>query len=79
MLPAFDPALAGTLATRFQWVETVVDAAIEGSREKFLQALLLDGATSSLEAAEPLADDLLRAQAEYLPRFGDVSGKQTRP
>ena len=79
MLPAFDPALAGTLATRFQWVETVVDAAIEGSREKFLQALLLDGATSSLEAAEPLADDLLRAQAEYLPRFGDASGKQTRP
>ena len=76
MLPAFDAALAGTLATRFAWVETVVDAAIEGSREKFIQAILLDGAVSSLEAAERLADDLLHTQAEYLPRFSDSSRKE---
>jgi alpha-galactosidase len=69
MLPAFDPALAGTLATRYQWVETIVEAALQGSRAKFVQALLLDGAMNSLADAERMADDLLKAQAEYLPQF----------
>lgn len=69
LLPKFDAALAGTLATRFEWVETIVDAALEGSREKFIQALLLDGALNSTETAVHMADDLLHAQAEYLPQF----------
>ena len=64
------PGLAGTLATRLQWVETIVEAALEGSRDKFIQALVLDGAVASLEAATRLADDLLAAQAQYLPQFG---------
>jgi alpha-galactosidase/6-phospho-beta-glucosidase family protein len=59
-------ALAGTLATRFQWVETVVEAALEGSRDKFIQALVLDGAVSSLEQAEQLGDELLAAHQAYL-------------
>jgi len=67
--PPMDPGLVGTLATRFQWVETIVDAALEGSREKFVQALLLDGAVESVETAYRLADALLEAQAEFLPRF----------
>ena len=61
--------LAGTLSTRLQWVETVVDAALEGSREKFIQALIIDGAVDSIETAVKLADELLEAQAEYLPQF----------
>lgn len=65
-LPA---ALAGTLATRFAWVETIVEAALEGSREKFIQALVLDGSVRSPSAAVALADDLLAAQAAYLPQF----------
>jgi len=65
-LPA---AIAGTLATRFQWVETTVEAALEGSRRKFIAALVLDGAVGSIEAAAPLADELLAAHAEYLPQF----------
>lgn len=65
-LPA---ALAGTLATRLQWVETVVDAALEGSRAKAIQALVLDGSITDLDQAERLADDLLTAQAEHLPQF----------
>lgn len=65
-LPA---GLVGTLATRLAWVETVVEAALEGSRDKFVQALVLDGAVSSLEMAESLADELLAAQAPYLPQF----------
>jgi alpha-galactosidase len=66
---ALPPGIAGTLATRLQWAETVVEAALEGSRGKFIQALVLDGAVESLEAASRLADDLLAAQAQYLPRF----------
>jgi alpha-galactosidase len=61
------PGIAGTLATRFQWVETIVDAALERSREKFIQALVLDGAVGSLEVATALADELLAAHAAYLP------------
>jgi len=68
-LPPLSPGLAGTLATRFQWVETVVDAALAGSREQFIQALLIDGAVESLAQATRLADDLLAVQAEYLPQF----------
>ncbi|MCJ7749988.1 MAG: hypothetical protein MUQ65_02670, partial [Armatimonadetes bacterium] len=64
------PGIAGTLATRLQYVETLVEAALEGSRTKFVQALVLDGWVSSIEMAEKLADELLAAQADYLPGFG---------
>jgi alpha-galactosidase len=65
-LPA---GILGTLASRFQWVEVTVEAALEGSREKFVQALLIDGAVKSIETAYRLADELLEAQKEYLPQF----------
>ena len=67
--PPLAPGLAGTLATRFQWVETVVEAALTGSRETFVQALLIDGAVDSVCMAYQLADDLLAAQKVYLPQF----------
>jgi len=67
--------IAGTLATRLAWVETVVEAALEGSRQKFIQALILDGAVTSIDMAEKLADDLLAAQAEYLPLFKQDSNR----
>lgn len=63
MLPA---AIVGTLATRYQWVETIVEAALEQSREKFVQALVLDGVVSSIDQAVALADELLTAQSPYL-------------
>jgi alpha-galactosidase len=65
--PPLPTGVAGTLATRFQWVETVVEAALEGSREKFIQALVLDGAVASLETAASIADDLLAAHEAHLP------------
>jgi alpha-galactosidase len=68
--PPLPAAVAGTLATRYQWVETVVEAALEGSRDKFIQALVLDGAVHSLDQAAALGDELLRAQAPYLPWMG---------
>lgn len=74
MQPPLSPGLAGTLAARLQWVETTVDAALEGSRDMFIQALLLDGAVRSIDIAERLADDLLSAQAAYLPQFDEIQG-----
>ncbi len=62
-------AIAGTLATRYQWVETIVEAALEGSRDKFIQALVLDGYVESFDMAVKLADELLAEQAAYLPQF----------
>ena len=58
---------------RLAWAETVVEAALEGSRAKFIQALVLDGAVNSLETATKLADELLAAQAVHLPQFGAAS------
>ena len=67
--PPLPPGVVGTLATRLAWVETVVEAALEGSRAKVVQALILDGAVDSVETAVKLADELLAAQAAYLPQF----------
>jgi alpha-galactosidase len=65
-VPPLSPAVAGTLATRFAWVEATVEAALEKSRDKFIQALILDGAVTAPDVAVALADDLLAAQREYL-------------
>jgi alpha-galactosidase len=62
-------AVAGILATRFAWVETVTEAAMEGSREKFIQALILDGAVSSPDTAVRLADELIASQQAYLSKM----------
>jgi alpha-galactosidase len=67
--PPLPPGIVGTLATRFAWVETAVEAAMEGSRDKFVQALILDGSVKSIDMAEKLADELLAAHTEYLPQF----------
>lgn len=64
--PPLPSALAGVLATRYQWVEAIVEAALEQSRDKFVQALVLDGYVRSLEQARALADELLAAQSSYL-------------
>lgn len=55
------PAAAGVLATRFAWVQAISEAALEGSRDKFIQALILDGAVKSPDMAVALADELLDA------------------
>ena len=46
-----------------------VDAAVEGSREKALQCLLLDPVITDIEAARKILDDYLRSYKEYLPQF----------
>lgn len=71
--------LAGTLATRFLCVETLVEAAMEGSRDKFIQSLVLDGSVRHVEQVAALADDLLLAQSAHLPQFGDIASANRSP
>ena len=68
-MPPLPSGLAGTLARPFAWVEVIVEAALEGSREKFIQSLLMDGAVNSIDTAVQLAHELLEAHAEHLPQF----------
>ena len=46
-----------------------VDAAIEGSREKALQCLLLDPVITDIDTAKKILDDYLTEYKEYLPQF----------
>lgn len=57
------------LARRAATVELTVEAALTGDRRIALQAMLADGWVQSVSMAQALLDDLLRAQADYLPQF----------
>ena len=46
-----------------------VDAAIEGSREKALQCLLLDPMITDIGVAKKILDDYLTTYKEHLPQF----------
>ena len=46
-----------------------VDAAVEGSREKALQCLLLDPMMTDIDRAKSILDDYLTTFREYLPQF----------
>ncbi|MBN1671063.1 MAG: hypothetical protein JXR37_08530 [Kiritimatiellae bacterium] len=77
--PPLPAGVVGTLATRLAWVDTVVEAALEGSRDKFIQALVLDGSVRSLAQATALADELLAAHAQHLPRFARAGAMPDQP
>jgi alpha-galactosidase len=49
--------------------DLAVQAAVEGSRDLALEALLLDPVVSSAHAAQRYLDDVLRAHRAHLPRF----------
>jgi alpha-galactosidase len=49
--------------------EVAVEAAVEGSRELALRALLLDPVVNSARAADRFLDDVLRTHRDVLPRF----------
>ena len=63
---------AGLLATvteALYGVEITVDAALQGSRDLLVQALLYDRCVTSRRVAQALADDLLAANRQWLPHF----------
>jgi alpha-galactosidase len=65
--------IASTLVKRITSTELTVDAALSGSLDLFIQALLADGAVTLPSEARALAIALLKAQAEHLPQFETAS------
>ncbi len=66
---ALPPALAAKLLSKIAAVEVTVEAALTGSFDLFVEALLADGSVSDPDAAAALARDLLQAHKAYLPQF----------
>lgn len=63
-LPA---ALVDKLTAKIAAIELTVDAAVRGSRDLMIQALLADGTVSKADQAAALADDLIAGHREHLP------------
>lgn len=68
ILDLSDP-LAAILARKIAAVRLAVEAALRGSRDLFVEALLADGAVVDPNIACRMVDDLLEAQKAYLPHF----------
>lgn len=63
------PALIAKLQSKISAIEITVDAALSGSRELMLEALLADGAIGDPDMARSLRDDLIDAHRAHLPQF----------
>jgi alpha-galactosidase len=60
-------SLTGMVNERVGYYETLVDAALDRDRDLALQAMLLDGYVDSEETAGRLLDEMLGAEARWLP------------
>jgi alpha-galactosidase len=67
--PPLSSGIVGTLMPHIMAVEVVVEAALKGSRDAFIQALVIDGSVNAVDSAVRLADELLEAHADDLPAF----------
>ncbi len=65
----FPATLAAIIQRRLASVELTVQAAINGDRGLFVEALLADGAVTDRETAEKLMTDLLNTHKVHLPQF----------
>lgn len=65
-LPA---ALVAKLNAKIEAIEITVDAAVKGSRDLMVEALLADGAVGTPDKAVKLADDLIAEHRQHLPQF----------
>ena len=66
-LGAVPTGVRATVEKALLAVELTVEAALERSRRKLVQALIFDGSVNSTSDASKLADDLLAAHKEFLP------------
>ncbi len=62
-------ALAAYCRTQVSIQKLIIEAYRKRSRNLLLQALLLDPVVDNVANAEKLLDDMLKRQADYLPRF----------
>ncbi len=63
------PALTAKLLSKIAAIEVTVEAALTGSLNLFVEALLTDGSVSDPDEAVALARDLIEAHKVYLPQF----------
>jgi alpha-galactosidase len=61
--------IAAMMNTQASVQDLCVEAALNGSRELALQALLADPVVDSLSSAEKMLDEILQLQREHLPLF----------
>lgn len=67
-------ALWGLVAAVKNYEQLTVTAAMEGDKDAALLALMAHPLVKDYELARPLLDDILRANARYLPQFSGESG-----
>ncbi len=64
------PPVVKALTQRLNAVhDLTVEAALEGSKEKVIQALLLDPSVVEFDRVPMMVDDMLKTYKNYLPRF----------
>ncbi|NJC98276.1 MAG: hypothetical protein C3F07_21870 [Anaerolineales bacterium] len=66
---ALPEPIAELLRREITVAQLCVDSAVEGSREKALQCLLLDPVVNDIDAAGKILDDYLTEYREYLPQY----------
>ena len=65
----FSNELSGIIARRLASVELTVQAALNGDRKAWAEAMLLDGAVTDDKTAEQLVEDYIECHREYLPQY----------
>ena len=68
-VPDLPEPIAAILRSRLASVDLLIEAAVTGSRDLAVEAMLLDGAISDPHSARALTDRLLTEQSRFLPRF----------
>jgi alpha-galactosidase len=71
-IPDFSEELAAVVNRRLASTRLTVAAALQGDRDLFVEALLMDGAVTDRAAAQALAAELLETHKPYLPNFFPV-------
>ncbi len=66
---ALPEPVAELLRREITAAQLCVDSAVEGSREKALQCLLLDPVITDIDTAKRILDDYLSEYKEYLPQY----------
>ena len=66
------PAVHAVVARHVSNQEMIVEAALNGDRDLALRALLNDPLVRDLDSAEPMLDEMLEANEQYLPQFFEV-------
>jgi alpha-galactosidase len=63
------PAIAALMELQLRIMDLVVEAAVTGSRQTALEALIIDPLVPDPTVAQKILDEMLVAQAELLPQF----------